>query len=191
MSKYKLTYAGNKILEFHEVEDEMPRDFYEETATVSKLLDFVRENKLSIDGDHKIALRYSENLGIKELFLVLKDNELPKQYFFETEEKALAFSKQQGLEQSVHLQPQTTKEVVKAFFNGEDCKFPGFNKIKENYAEEIVRSGGESCTKCAKNRIMKKYQELIIDALSDDPQNNFSQLELSKKQKKTKTNKTK
>jgi hypothetical protein len=183
MSKFKLTYAGDKILEFHEVQDELPRDFYEEASDVSQLLQVVKENNLFVDDDHKLALRYTEQSNIKEIFLVLKDNPLPSQYFFKTEKEALDFANQQGLKESVHLLSPDKKDIVKQFFNGEECKFPGFKKIKENYEQEIERSGGESCTQCAKNRIMKKYQDLILDALQENPSNNFSQHELSKTNK--------
>jgi hypothetical protein len=181
MSKYKLTYVDKKILDFKEVEDSDSRDFYEESDTVTGFHKFVEENNIIVPEDFKIAFRHSQDLKLKEVFLVNKTNKIPAQYIFDSEEQAMLFAKQQGLELSVHLQPQNVKDIISNFFNGGECNFPGYKKIKEQYEKELAKAGGEKCTQCAKNRIVRKYQELIVDAMSENPKNIHSLSELKNK----------
>jgi len=171
MSKFKLTFADKKILEFKEVPEDDKRDFYSEATTFDEFISLIKENKIQINPDHKIAVRHSEDGMLKEIFAVVKDNPLPRQYFFESLEQAQSFSDQQGLEESVHLRPQSERDLVKKFFSDEPCDFVGYKSMHKAYKREIEDSGGESCTQCARNRIMKKYQALVLDAVSPKPSN--------------------
>tara|TARA_B100002019_G_C21268329_1_gene600691 strand:+ start:2206 stop:2751 length:546 start_codon:yes stop_codon:yes gene_type:complete len=181
MSKFKLTYVDKKILDFKEVDDSESRDFYEESMSIDEFVKFTQSNNISIEDNLKIAFRHSQSSKLKEIFLVDKQNKLPAQYVFDSEKQAMLFAQQQGLELSVHLQPQNVKDIIANFFSGGDCDFPGYQKIKENYEKELEKAGGESCTKCAKNRIVRKYQEIIVDAMSDKPKNAYSVAELKNK----------
>lgn len=181
MSKFKLTYVDKKILDFKQVEDSESRDFYEESVTIDEFYKFIQSSNITLQDNLKIAFRYSQDSKLKEVFLVDQKNKLPAQYVFDSEEQAMLFAQQQGLELSVHLQPQSVKDTIANFFSGGNCNFPGYNKIKENYDKELEKAGGESCTKCAKNRIVRKYQEIIVDAMSDNPKNAYSVAELKNK----------
>tara|TARA_Y100001938_G_C8101556_1_gene442167 strand:+ start:5974 stop:6516 length:543 start_codon:yes stop_codon:yes gene_type:complete len=180
MSKFKLVFAGENIISFDEVEDNTVREFFKEFNSFDELSDFMSSSSIALNGNFKYAVRHTEDNYLKELFIVLKNNPLPKQYIFDTKEEALEFKEVQGLRDSVHLLPEDKKDIIKKFFESDDLDFPGFKKIKENYNKELEKAGGAKCTSCAKNNLMRKYQDIVIDALSDSPQNVFSSSEKTK-----------
>ena len=180
MSKYKLVFAAEKVLSFDEVDDNATREFFKEFESFEDLGKFMADNSVALNGNFKYALKHTEDNYLKEIFIVLKDNPLPKQYIFDTKEEALEFKKTQGLQDSIHLLADDKKDIIKKFFEGVELDFPGYKKIYENYKKELEKAGGAKCTSCAKNNLMRKYQDIIIDALSDSPKNVYSASEKNK-----------
>ena len=56
---------------------------------------------------------------------------------------------------------------VQSFFStSSPCDFPGCEELRGQYLAELESLGGADCPRCAKNDLIRKYQDIVMDRVA-------------------------
>ncbi|MAF26144.1 hypothetical protein CL634_11330 [bacterium] len=162
MNKFRLAISRGKVLSVDEVDEKTERSHFASFASLQDLTNFLHSKQLKLNKNSKAGVSYTDSGELNEFALVNADHEDPVEYFFDSEEEYIEFTKRQGLQPSVHLLPEEDRKQISKFFSGEECSFDGYKELYDAYQKEIERSGGENCPECFRNGVMRKYQDMIL-----------------------------
>lgn len=160
--KYQLTRSGNKVIElFNPNEDYSPRT-WESSASIDDVIETIKEKKLFFPGEKCLLVYNSNNQIIAIGSAPPQDIDVFEELVFDSEEERSDFIKENSLKPALNICPPEIQDVVRKFFNGEVCFFPGFRTMHSEFFEKKSKIENDP----VKTRsLFVEFEEKIIDIL--------------------------